>query len=420
MQRVWSDGLAEHVGRPVRVAGWFHHLRRLSRVSFLLVRDGRGLIQVVVDEPALADRLAALERESVMEVIGHAVAEPQAPGGVEIRDPQINVMVATGIEPPVVMSGPTLRASLPTILDHAPITLRHPSRRLVFAAAAALARGFRQALDARGFVEIQTPKLVAANAEGGANVFRVDYMGREAYLTQSPQLYKQIMVGVFERVYEVGPIFRAEPHDTPRHLNECVSLDAEVAFISDHREVMGLLRDVVAEMIDAAGSAGIPPVHVPSELPLIDFREALRIAGAAEDEPDLAPAHELAIGAWAAQEHGSDFVLVEGYPTHKRAFYTHPDPTAPDRSLGFDLIFRGWEVCSGAQRLNRVDDYLAVMRERGMNPAAFEGYLEAFRHGMPPHGGFAIGLERFTARLLGKSNLRDATLFPRDLNRLAP
>lgn len=283
-----------------------------------------------------------------------------------------------------------------------------------------MTRGFRSALDVRDFVEIHTPKLVGANAEGGANVFKVDYLGRAAYLAQSPQLYKQMMVGVFERVYEVAPIFRAEPHDTPRHLNECVSLDAEMGFIDDHGEVMKLLRDVVAEMTAAAAEAGVEVPSVPREIPVLDFAQALRVAGAPEGEPDLAPAHEAAVGEWVLREHGSEFVLVEGFPTRKRAFYTHPDPTHPVRSRGFDLIFRGWEVCSGAQRLHRLDDYLAVMRERGLDPGAFEGYLQAFRHGMPPHGGFAIGLERFTARLLEKANVRAATLFPRDLNRLAP
>jgi nondiscriminating aspartyl-tRNA synthetase len=265
-----------------------------------------------------------------------------------------------------------------------------------------------------------TPKLVGANAEGGANVFRVDYCGRPAYLAQSPQLYKQIMVGVFERVYEVAPIFRAEPHDAPRHLNECVSLDAELGFISDHREVTALLREVVAEMLTTAAECGFPVPEVPAELPVLDFAEALRIGGGADDEPDLAPAHEAAVGDRGAREQGSDFVLVEGFPLRNRAFYTHPDPSVPGRSRAFDLIFRGWEVCSGSQRLHVLPDYLDVMRERGMNPAAFEGYLSAFRHGMPPHGGFAIGLERFTARLMGKANVREATLFPRDLNRLTP
>jgi len=212
MEKVWSDALAEHVGRRVRVAGWFHHLRVLSRVSFLLLRDGRGLIQIVVEDPIVVEHLADLERESVLEVVGDVTAEPQAPGGIEIRKPSVAVLVEAIEPPPVVMSGPTLRASLPTILDHAPVALRHPSQRIVFAAAAALARGFRHALDARGFVEIQTPKLVGANAEGGANVFRVDYMGRDAYLAQSPQLYKQVMVGVFERVYEVAPIFLSLIH----------------------------------------------------------------------------------------------------------------------------------------------------------------------------------------------------------------
>jgi nondiscriminating aspartyl-tRNA synthetase len=288
--------------------------------------------------------------------------------------------------------------------------------------------GFRSALDSTGFTEVQSPKLVESATESGANVFAVDYFGRPAFLAQSPQFYKQVLVGVFERVYEVGPVFRAEPHDTVRHLAEYVSLDVELGFIEDHRDVVGVLRNVVAGMVAAIHDRAADAVEllevdvpaVPAELPILHFRQALEIAGAPPDEPDLSPAHERQLGAWAKTTHGSDFVVVEGYPTAHRAFYTSPDPAEPRWSRSFDLIFRGIELVSGAQRLHRYGDYVAALEARGLPLEPYEGYLEAFRYGVPPHGGFAIGLERWTARLIEAENIREVTLFPRDLHRLSP
>src|SRR5262249_23867239 len=299
---------------------------------------------------------------------------------------------------------------------------------------AAAVAGFRATLDARRFVEIQTPKIVGTATESGANVFRLDYFGRPAYLAQSPQFYKQIMVGVFERVYEVGPVFRAEPSDTGRHLTEYASLDVEMGFIEDQREPMGLLRDTVAGMLAAVAERapreiellGVAMPAVPVEIPILHFADALELVGKGlgEDvsgEKDLAPAHERFLGEWALAEHGSDFVFVEGYPTAARAFYTHPDPARPGYSRGFDLIFRGVELVSGAQRLHRYGDYVSVLAARGVTDLApYEGYLDAMRHGMPPHGGWALGLERFVARLVGAANVREVTLFPRDMHRVAP
>jgi nondiscriminating aspartyl-tRNA synthetase len=299
--------------------------------------------------------------------------------------------------------------------------------------AAASMTGFRAVLRERGFVEIQTPKIVAAATESGANVFALDYFGRPAYLAQSPQLYKQMMVGVFERVFEVGPVFRAEPHDTPRHLNEYVSLDVEMGFIADHTTVMALLTEVLRAMLATlraeAGEAlallrlDLPPV--PPTIPVLHFAEAQALIAAAtgedpRDEPDLAPAHERWLGDWARREHGSEFLFVTGYPMVKRPFYTHPDPERPAFSRGFDLLFRGLELVTGGQRLHRHADYLAALAARGLDPAPLAGYLDAFRYGMPPHGGFAIGLERWVARLTGVANVREVTLFPRDMQRLTP
>jgi nondiscriminating aspartyl-tRNA synthetase len=361
-------------------------------------------------------------------VVGIATANPQAPGGLEVTSPVVRALGDPAETPPVELWRPRLDTGLPTLLDHAASTWRHPRQRAVWELAAASLHGFRATLDRAGFTEVHSPKLVESATESGANVFEVDYFGRPAYLAQSPQFYKQVLVGVFERVYEVGPVFRAEPHDTVRHLAEYVSLDVELGFIEDHFEVIARLRDVVAGMVDAiherAGHAvdllGLDVPRAPERFPVLHFRDALEIAGAPADEPDLAPAHERALGEWALAEHGSDFVVVHGYPTAHRAFYSHPDPDDPHSSRSFDLIFRGLELVSGAQRLHRYDDYVRTLEERGHPYAPYASYLETFRRGIPPHGGFAIGLERWVGRLTGAANIREVTLFPRDLHRLAP
>ena len=428
MQRTYTDELSGHVGRRVRLAGWLHHQRRLSRLTFLLLRDVRGLAQIVVDgEPP------HWHAETVLEVEGTVVAIEQAPGGIELHDPEIRVVSPAVEPPPVELRRPRLKEQLATILDHAPVALRHPRERAKLRIAAASIAGFRGALDRLGFVEIQTPKLVGAATEGGANVFAVDYFGRKAYLAQSPQLYKQILVGVFERVYTTGPAFRAEPHDTGRHLAEYVSLDAELGFVRDHRDVMRVARDTVAGMTDAVRDRAADAValldvdvpQVPAEIPSLDFVEAQEAIERATGEPvvgepDFAPAHERWLGEWVRAEHGSEFLFVTGYPMEKRPFYTYPDPERPAFSRGFDLLFRGLEIVTGGQRLHRHEDYVAALDERGLDAAPFAGYLEAFRHGMPPHGGFALGLERWAARLVGAANVRETALFPRDRSRLLP
>ena len=433
MERTWTSELPRRCGERVLLKGWLHRLRRLSGVSFLVLRDARGLAQVVIEDADLAASLGRLHAESVVEIEGVAAPAAQAPAGVEVREPSVRVLVAAAAPPPVNLFQPTVRAQLPTLLDHAPVTLRHPRRRACFEVTAASMAGFRASLRARGFVEIQTPKIVAASTEGGANVFALDYFGRRAFLAQSPQFYKQTMVGVFERVFEVGPVFRAEPHDTPRHLNEYVSLDAEMGFIRDHRDVMAVLRDAIAGMAEAvrteaAGAAALLELalpEVPDPIPSVDFLEAQQMVAAAtgellEGEPDLAPAHESWLGEWARREHGSDFLYVTGYPMAKRPFYTHPAPGDHTRTNGFDLLYRGQELVTGGQRLHRYEDYVAALDARGLDPAPFAGYLEAFRHGMPAHGGFGMGLERWVSRLVGAANIREVALFPRDLVRLTP
>ena len=426
--RVLASDLAAHAEQPVRVAGWIHRRRRLSAVTFLVIRDRSGLVQVVVKDPGTVEQVAALGEETVVEVVGQVTPNAQAPGGYEMTEPRITALGDPAATPPVELWRPRLNAGLAVLLDNAAVTLRHPLARARWQLAAATMRGFRDTLDRLGFTEVQSPKLVGTSTESGANVFEVDYFGRAAYLAQSPQFYKQTLVGVFERVYEIGPVFRAEPHDTVRHLAEYVSLDVEFGFIEDHRDVIALLRDVVAGMVDgirefaadAVRQLDITLPEVPPTFPVLHFADALALVGAPEDEPDLAPAHERALGDWALREHGSDFVAVEGYPMRKRPFYTHPQPSDPTWSNSFDVLFRGLELTTGGQRLHRYRDYLDALAARGEASEPYMTYLQTFKHGMPPHGGFAIGLERWVARLVGAENIRETTLFPRDLHRLAP
>jgi nondiscriminating aspartyl-tRNA synthetase len=438
ISRVLAADLPRHVGQQVRIAGWLHRRRELKSVTFLIVRDRSGLAQVVLGVMGAApgppgEAALGLPEETVIEVVGTVTANGQAPGGAELTGPVITPLSGPAAAPPFDLYRPAVTAGLPTILDHAPTTLRHPVLRAGFEIAAASVAGFRQALDGLGFTEVHTPKIVESATESGANVFGIDYFGHPAYLAQSPQFYKQALVGVFERVFEVGPVFRAEPHDTARHLAEYTSLDAEFGFIADHRDVMTVLRDTIAGMAAAVAERARPalellgcqPLVVPERIPEIHFPDAqLLIAEQSgrdpRGEPDLAPEDERWLGDWARREHGSEFLFVTGYPMAKRPFYTHPDPARPGYSNSFDLIFRGLELVTGGQRLHRHADYLAALAERGQDPRAYGGYLQVFEHGMPPHGGFAIGLERWTARLTGAANVRQVTLFPRDLHRLSP
>ena len=431
ISRVLAADLPRHVGEHVMIAGWLHRRRELKSVTFLIVRDRSGLAQVVLRDHG--DQPDGLTEETVIEVRGLVTASSQAPGGAEITDPVITPLSGPAEPPPLEVYRPAITAGLPAILDGAPTSLRHPVLRAGFELAAASVAGFRDALDGLGFTEVHTPKIVESATESGANVFGIDYFGRPAYLAQSPQFYKQALVGVFERVYEVGPVFRAEPHDTARHLAQYTSLDAEFGFISGQRDVMAVLRETVAGMVTgvrqrAAVAAGLLEVslpEVPDPIPDIHFADAQElIAGQAgwdpRGEPDLSPADERWLGDWARKEHGSEFLFVTGYPMAKRPFYTDPDRQRPGYSNSFDLLFRGLELVTGGQRLHRYADYLQALAQRGADLASYASYLQVFAHGMPPHGGFAIGLERWTARLTGAANVRQVTLFPRDLHRLSP
>ncbi len=436
MKNIFTTEAQNHVGSRIRLTGWLHNVRRLGGVNFIVLRDGWGIIQAVTENEADLAVLNSVQLESVIGLEGVVIATSQAPGGIELHQPKIEMITPVTAVSPIPLNKPRLKARLPTQLDHAVVSNRHPTRRAVFRLAAGVMAAFRSGLNRQQFTEIQSPKMVASATESGANVFELDYFGRPAYLAQSPQFYKQIMVGVFERVFEVGPVFRAEPHDTSRHVNEYVSLDAEFGFIESHFSVMALLQELMRHIFStlereyaaelALLKAKLPTI--PKQIPHLHFTEAqeliLRMHGVGgvwpQGEDDLSPQDERWLGEWAQQEYGSDFLFVTGYPMVKRPFYTHADPQNPQFSNSFDLLFRGTELVTGGQRLHIYSDYLAALAAANLSPEPFTGYLEAFQYGMPPHGGFAIGLERLLMQLLGLSNLRLATLFPRDMSRLTP
>ncbi|NMP24317.1 aspartate--tRNA(Asn) ligase [Sulfobacillus harzensis] len=420
------EEVASFVGHVVTTAGWIHRVRELGGLTFIVLRDGTGLLQIVhapADGP-----IPALQPEMAVKVTGRVVDEPRAPGGIELRGAIFTVLGRPDGLLSLSLGAPALEAGLDSRLTHAALALRHPAAQHVFRVQARLAEAFRQGLSREHFIEVHTPKIIGTASESGANVFHLPYFGRSAYLAQSPQFYKQMMVGVFGRVFEVGPVFRAEPHDTGRHLSQYTSLDAEMGFIDGPEDVMAVLTRVMGAMLEAAQEAAgqeSPLATMPGTIPVVHFEEALALLSDAlgEDltaEPDLAPAHERWLGEWARSQYGSDFLFVVGYPMAKRPFYTMPDLQRPGFSRSFDLLFRGQEIVTGGQRLHRFQDYEKAMMQRGLSMTGLEGYLSAFQYGMPPHGGFAIGLERLTAKLLGLANIREATLFPRDTKRLEP
>jgi nondiscriminating aspartyl-tRNA synthetase len=433
VERIRTTQASDWIGQRVRMAGWLHQLRRMGGISFLVLRDGFGSFQAMIDD---ADELARLRNalpESVLEVEGVVTAEPRAPGGLELHGCHVRVITPVTEPLPFEINKKVLKPGLDVFLKHAPVGLRHPRKRATFRLFSAVLAAFRESLAEQGFTEIQTPKLVGTATEGGANVFPVSYFGRKAYLAQSPQLYKQIMVGAFERVYEVGPVFRAEPHDTSRHTNQYTSLDAEMGFIGDHTDVMDLLTRVVGHIFETlqrhhAGELALLGARVPvvgRRIPAVTFREAQQIileqcGEDCHDESDLSPQHERWLCEWAQKAHGSELLFVTHYPAAKRPFYTMPDPDDMAYTHSFDLLLRGTEVVTGGQRVHRYEQLLRHLKRWGLDEADFNGYLEAFRYGMPPHGGFGMGAERLLQMIVGAANLRETTLFPRDMRRLSP
>ena len=413
----------------VQVSGMVHAKRPMGGgFNFLRLRTREGVLQCTCSGLDLTQ----VPEESAVAVTGILRADPRAPGGVELSARAVEVLSRPAAPMPVPVSKAKLNVGLDTGLGLRPVLLRNLRERSVFRVQAGLSRAFREYLQSQGFTEIHTPKIVHAGAEGGANIFRLDYFGRKAFLAQSPQFYKQTMVGVFERVFEVAPVFRAEKHSTARHLNEYTSMDLEIGFVDSFQDVMaveaGYLQYTMALLEREYGEdlqrleVQLPGVD---RIPCVRFEEAKVLAAEKygyriRDPYDLEPEEEHAIGRYAKEVWGSDFVFITHYPSKKRPFYVMDDPADSRYTLSFDLLFRGIEVTTGGQRIHDYAAQVAKMKARGMDPAEFESYLMIHKHGMPPHGGLGIGLERLTMQLCGLENVRSASLFPRDLSRLEP
>ncbi|WP_221088760.1 aspartate--tRNA(Asn) ligase [Deinococcus aquaedulcis] len=424
LPRTLTRDLAQHEGQQVRLQGFVHARRDLGGVQFVVLRDVSGLTQCV------GSGLSLPLAESSVEVVGTVKAHPKAPGGFEVQIEAFRV-ISAAVEPaPVEIPKMEWHVNPETMLDYRVVTVRGLKERAALKVQAELVAAFRDHLSTEGFTEISTPKIVSAGAEGGANLFPIDYFGHQAYLAQSPQLYKQIMVGVFERVFEVAPVYRAEEHATSRHLNEYLSLDVEMGFIQDEDDVMALenrlLASIMARLKERCAAefallgATIPevPAHIP-RIPLMEARALVTEKyGHAVGGKDLDPEAERLLSQHYAETEGSDFVFVTKYPRAARPFYAHPDEG--DLTRGFDLLFRGIEITSGGQRIHDHAMLMDSIAAYKLNPESLAGYTEVFKYGMPPHGGFAIGAERLTAKLLGIANVRYARAFPRDRHRLTP
>jgi nondiscriminating aspartyl-tRNA synthetase len=436
MERTYIKDLSGAVGNEVTIAGYIDVRRDQGKLIFLDIRDMTGSVQGVI-LPSAKEALEIgkeLRHEWVVEIKGKINKRPEKniQAGKQNGDIEVEILGITILgrakELPFEKDA---EINLDTYLDFLPLTLRREKQRAVFKVQAEIVRLYREFLVSEGFTEFQAPKLIGEDAEGGANSFNIEYFGHTAHLAQSPQLYKQIMVGVFERVFSAGNVYRAEKHSTSRHINEYTSLDIEMGFIKDHTDIMKMenkllihivkgLTETCAKEFELLG-ATIPTV--PESIPAFKLREAQEIIKKeygtdCSNEPDLEPQHERWLCEYAQKNFGSDFIFVTHFPVSKRPFYTYEDESDPGYTKGFDLLFRGIEITTGAQRIHDYDTLVTGLEKKKLDPEKFAYYLQAFKYGMPPHGGFGMGLERLTAKFLGLDNVKEATLFPRDINRI--
>jgi nondiscriminating aspartyl-tRNA synthetase len=427
--RVLASQVGAHIGETVTLKGWVHTFRHMGNLAFMMLRDRSGLVQCVLE-----GELAGLpiDCESVVAVTGKALVAQQAKGGHEIYAAAVEVISAPSMPLPFDINKKTVKAGLESVLDHRVLSLRNPHIHAAFTVQSTLAGGFREYLSGEGFTQIFTPKIVASGTEGGSNLFPIQYFEQKAYLAQSPQFYKQMMVGAgFERVFEIAPVYRAEEHNTSRHLNEYLSLDVEMGFIDSEEELMELETCLLRHMFTKVGAQcaaelellGVVAPEITS-IPRIPVGEAQEIIqrkyGKISPKGDLDPEGERLICQYVSGGGKPALVFMTRYPRHIRPMYAMPAPENPELTASFDLLFNGLEVTTGGLRIHDAAMLIESMESRGLSPESFSTYLEVFKLGMPPHGGFAIGLERLTSRLLGLSNVREATAFPRDRTRLTP
>ncbi|HEV8677686.1 MAG TPA: aspartate--tRNA(Asn) ligase [Candidatus Paceibacterota bacterium] len=430
MERTLIKDLSGKVGQEVSISAWVDVARNQGKMAFFDFRDRSGVVQgVVFGKPEVLEVAQTLKQEWVVTVEGKVNERPEKMRR-EVMNGNIELEI-TGIE--VLSEAQALpfdkdaELNIDTHFDNLPLTLRLERTRDIFTVQATIVNAFRNFLIEEGFTEFQAPVLVGGDAEGGAAVFKIeDYYGKEAYLATSGQLYKQIMVGPFERSMTVAKTFRAEKSATTRHLAELTQLEFEMGFIESHKDVMAMLEKVIRKIsttvaekhADALKRLGTEPAALPKDaFPVFTLREAQKILGV-EEAPDMEPEHERQICSYAKEKFGSDFVFITHFPTSKRAFYTFADPEHPEFTRSFDLLFRGLEINSGSQRIHNYAELIKKMESRGMNPEKFAFYLQAFKYGMPPHGGCSTGLERITMKMLGLANVKEASAFPRDMNRI--
>jgi nondiscriminating aspartyl-tRNA synthetase len=422
--RVLAKDATEHVDKKITVMGWVHRIRELGAISFVLLRDRSGMLQIVFSGKA------GFTHESVIRVRGTVRKNEKAPGGVEIQEAEIVALAAAEPDLPVPVNADPEKLSLDAVLDHRMISLRIPKIQSIFRVQATIVRAFAEYLRARDFTEIKTSKLVGSGTEGGAGLFTVEYFDTKVFLAQSPQFYKQALVASgMERVFEIGAAYRAEKHETARHLNEYVSLDVEMAFIESEQELIALEKGILKAVFAAVGKenaaalkafgAELPDAGSVDAIPCISYEEAKDLVSerGARRVFDINPEGERILCDWAKENHGISAVFVNAFPRKKRPVYAYPDG---QKTMSFDLLFRGLEITTGGRRINEYPMMREALSKFGLTPEGMGAYMDIFRYGCPPHGGFAIGLERLTQKILGLQNVKEASLFPRDRKRITP
>lgn len=427
-----NKDLTENAGKEIEIHGSIYKIRKMRGFAFVLLRTAEDVIQCVYSEEKSRFPLGILEEESCVSFRAEVVKEERSRTGIELHLIEVKVLSRPYEKSPVVINQKQVDTSIMTLLDYRPVTLRNEKERAVFRIQNRITDGFREFFKKNGFTEIHTPKIGSAGAEGGANIFHLNYFGKDAFLAQSPQFYKQMMVGVYERVFEIAPVFRAEKHDTSRHLNEYTSVDFEMGYISSIEELMQMETAMIHSALETLKGEcekelTLLGVELPKgqDIPAVPFEKVKEIASEIRRKPveepeDLEPEEEKVFSDWISQETGSDFVFVTEYPEKKRPFYAMDSEINPKFTKSFDLLYKGLEITTGGLRIHNYEQQIEKMVRRGMNPEEFNSYLMAHRYGLPPHGGLGLGLERFTARLLGFENVRRASMFPRDIHRLVP
>jgi nondiscriminating aspartyl-tRNA synthetase len=429
MERTLITELRNKFGKAVMIQGWVHRIRKLGKLAFIIVRDRSGLVQCVVSTKAID--VKRLKLESVIELIGEVQGKEGSEEEAEIWTHSVEVISWVKEDLPIEINKEELEANIDTILNNRVLSLRNLKTNAIFKIQAVLAQGFQSFLTDESFTQVFTPKIVSEGTEGGTEMFEVKYFEKKAYLAQSPQFYKQMMVGAgYERVFEIGHVYRAEEHNTVRHLNEYVSLDFEIGFIKDEKDIMEIEERLLKYMLCSveercSQELRLLQVEMPKishKIPSMRLSEAIEILkeryGRTDLEGDLDPEGEKQICEYAKEHLGSEFLFLTHYPKRKRPMYAMPAEESLTHS--FDLLFRGLEITTGGQRIHSYEQLKESIASRGLKLESFKDYLEVFRLGMPPHGGLAIGLERLVSQLLGYKNIREVTLFPRDRDRIRP